>query len=158
MMRVGCAHILLLASLAAAGPAEVPAPVAAAQKTVEQQYGRLIAEARKTPTDADDVALAQQLLIAAGDGAQPEAMQLALIRTAMTLVRPLNSDAAIALMRQAADQAHSIRPTGTLEQAMFERELADKQLARGQAARESADRLKVLGIAAAKAHRTARAC
>ena len=152
-MRVGCAYIfiLLLAGLPAAGELTEEA-VAEAKKVIDQRYGQIIDEARQSPGHADDLALARQLLIAAGDGAESEAMQLALIDRAMVLAGPLSTDEAVNLMRNALEQVHAIRPLSAATRAAFERDLAEKQMLAAQADRADAARLKKLGIVAAKAH------
>ncbi len=152
-MRMVCGHIVLLAVAAGAGAVTVDdAKLAAARREIETQYGGILKEVQGTQSEVDDVALAKQLLIVAGEGADSPEMQLALIRTAIDVVLPLNGDEAIKVLGQGMDAAEAVQPYTPIERAAIGRKVATGRLARAQLRRASPEEVKSLAAAAARAN------
>ena len=151
-MRTVCGHIVLLAVAATAGAVDVDdVKLAAARRDIEKQYGGILKEVQGTESEADDLALARQLLIVAGEGADSPEAQLALIQTAIDMVLPLSSGDAAKVLGQGMDAADAVRPYKPSERAKIESDVATARLKRAQVRRAATGELKPLAESAARA-------
>jgi len=148
-MRIEYVFIALLTGTSVAGGI-TDEQIASARKEVAKQYASILRQVRATPTPADDVALAKQLLTSA-EGSGGAAMRLGMIATAVDLLVPLDGQEATALIRRAMDASEKIRPVPPLERCRIERKAASGRLARAKQRRASPAELRPLAIAAATA-------
>jgi len=133
----------------AAGRASAETPE---EKLVRELYGKRIEEAKATPADADDVALAKELLTAANDTNTSEKMKVLLAQTALNLLTPLGTEEGVALARKALDVIDRIQPMPPGDKAGVSRDLAARCLAHAAEEKLRPDQIKPIALDAAKAH------
>jgi len=136
------------AAVAAAAPAAQPNE----EKLAAEMFGRQIAAAKATPSDADDVELAKLMLIGASDEAYSSAMRLVLADRAMALLTPLGTSRSVDLAGRAFDLAGQIAPASPVRKAAFDRDVAVGRFARAKRDRKSADELRRRAQQAVEAH------
>jgi len=133
-------------------PAAAPAAQSNEEKLAAEMFGRRIAAAKATPSDADDVELARLMLIGANDEGYSSAMRLVLARRAMELLTPLGTSASVDLAGRAFKLIGRISPPSPAFKAAFERDIALGRLARARRDRKGAAELKRLAQQAVEAH------
>jgi len=145
-MRVYCGCVCIL--LATAGPLAAAEVLTPGQKHVQEQYGKLIAEIKKTPTPDDDLIVAKQLLVHAIDASGTDDLRLALAKAAVELMVGLEGKEAAALAKQAFELAESISPMPALERAGLYKNAAVGRLTRAQAAHKPIAEVRPLAVKA----------
>ncbi len=98
------------------------------QTLVAEMYGERIRQVQSTREIEDDVALAQELLTAAGDQANPKMLRYVLARTALDVAMPMPGLEAAEASRQALELADQLHPLDKLEKATIAQEIAYSQL------------------------------
>ena len=149
-MRTACVFITLLAG-ARIATGMTDEQVASARREVAKQYASIIKQVQATPASADDIAMARQLLAAAGEGSGGEAARLGMIAIATDLLLPLDGQQAGVLIRQAMDASERIRPYSPLARCRIMREATGGRLARAEQRRASQVEIRPLSRAAVEA-------
>jgi len=97
-------------------------------KLVKDMYGQKIAAARATPSEDDDVALANEMLLVAADGGSSDKLRAALAKAALGVAMPLRSEPGVQQAKRAVEVLDSVAPLPPEERATVVRELATRQL------------------------------
>lgn len=119
---------------------------------VQELYGKQIADVKATATDADDVALAKQLLTAAADDNTSPKLKHVLARTTINVLSSAGSEEALGLARRALEIADRVQPLEPLERAAINKEIAARCFVRALDERKRPDQVAPLAREAAKAH------
>ncbi len=151
MMRLSTLA-LMLAVVSAVCPSRVSAAPASGQQIVFELYGDRITEVRETPADDDDIALAREMLRAAGDATHPAQVRQALAMTAVELCLPLEEEEALRTADKAAAMADGAGSLDPMTKARLEREIASSRLKQALARRTSPQEVLSLARRATIAH------
>ena len=160
-MRMYCAAAAVFAGLAwsaggiDAGPTSAPTTgksPSAAQKFVQDYYGKLITSVQKTPAADDDLTVAKQLLVHANDASTSEDLRVALAKAAIELTSAIQTPEATNLARQAVELIESVSPMSDLDKAVFRKAIADRRMARAVATHKTLSQQRPLALEAAVAH------
>lgn len=116
----------------------------AEEKLVADMYGQKIAAARSSPSEADNLDLAQQLMIAANDSANTKKLRFVLAFSALELTQTLTSDNGTQIAEQALELADGLSPLAATQKAQILKDLAAKRYSRGKLDGRSVEQMNAL--------------
>ncbi len=120
---------------------------------LEAVYGERIRRAARTPSEADDLDLARDLLIAANDTSYDEPLRLRLARAAFDVAAEMTSRAGQVLLERSVETADQIKPLSEARRAYCRSVVASGRLRRVKADPDALpDEITRSAEAAARAH------